>query len=39
MFFRPENGGVWVAHNTVVALHATAGNHALYIQPVYATVA
>jgi hypothetical protein len=34
----PKKGGVWVAHNTVAALHATAGNHALYIQPVYATV-
>lgn len=34
----PKRGGIWVVHNTVAALHATGGNHAVYITPVYATV-
>lgn len=35
----PKKGGIWVVHNTAVNLNSTGGNHAIYIQPVYATVA
>ena len=34
----PKRWGVFVAQNTTVALHATAGNHVVSITPVYATV-
>lgn len=35
----PKKGGIWVVHNTAVNLNSTGSNHAVYIQPVYATVA
>lgn len=34
----PKKGGIWVVHNTAVNLNSTGSNHAVYIQPVYATV-
>lgn len=34
----PKKFVVFVTHNTAVALNSTAGNHAIYITPVYATV-
>ena len=33
----PKNHGLFVSHNTVAALHATAGNHVLSYTGVYAT--
>ena len=35
----PKQFVVWVAHNSGVNLNATGGNHALWITPVYETVA
>lgn len=35
----PKKFVVFVTHSTGVALNSTAGNHAIYITPVYATVA
>lgn len=35
----PKRFGVWVTHSTVAVLHATAGNHAIWISPKYETVA
>jgi hypothetical protein len=34
----PPKFVLFVTHNTGVALHATAGNHAIRVQPVYRTV-
>lgn len=34
----PKQWGLFVTHNTGVALHTTAANHKLYYVPVYATV-
>jgi hypothetical protein len=34
----PKKFVVFVTHNTAVNLNATAGNHAIYITPVYETV-
>lgn len=34
----PKKFVVFVTHNTTAALNSTAGNHAIYITPVYATV-
>jgi len=34
----PKKFGVFVTHNTAVNLNSTAGNHAIYITPVYQTV-
>jgi hypothetical protein len=35
----PKFWGIFVTHDTVAALHATAGNHVLSYTPVYETVA
>jgi hypothetical protein len=35
----PKKFVVFVTHNNTAALHATAGNHTLFVTPVYATVA
>jgi hypothetical protein len=35
----PKKVAVFVTHNTVVALNATAGNHSYAAQPIYETVA
>lgn len=35
----PKKFGVYVVHNTGVNLHATAGNHGMYVTGVYETVA
>jgi hypothetical protein len=35
----PKKFSVFVAHNCTAALHATDGNHALHVTPVYSTVA
>ncbi len=35
----PKTWGLFVAHDTVAAFHATAGNHVLTYTPVYANVA
>lgn len=35
----PKKFVVFVTHNTAVNLHATSGNHAIYITPTYNTVA
>jgi hypothetical protein len=34
----PKRWGVWVAHSSVAALHATGSNHAFWQTPVYATL-
>lgn len=34
----PKKFVVFVTHNTAVNLHATGGNHAIYVTPVYNTV-
>lgn len=35
----PQAWGIWIVHDTGVALDATAGNHAFWYTPVYANVA
>lgn len=35
----PKHWGLWVTHNTGVALNATAGNHVIKYTPVYENVA
>lgn len=35
----PKRFGVWVTHATAVNLHATAGNHAIWVTPIYHNIA
>lgn len=34
----PQRWGLWIAHDTGVALHSSSANHAFYATPVYETV-